>query len=83
MPEHRLRRLINQGLGHRHFSAFLNAYRVADAKQVLADPRQSDVPILTIAMDVGFQSIGPFNRAFKAATGRTPGEFRREKLADS
>jgi len=79
MPEHRLRRLINQGLGHRHFSAFLNAYRVADAKQVLADPRQSDVPILTIAMDVGFQSIGPFNRAFKADTGLTPTEFRRTR----
>ena len=77
LPEHRLRRLINQGLGHRHFSAFLNAYRIADAKQALLDPRQADVPVLTIAMDAGFQSIGPFNRAFKADTGLTPTEFRR------
>jgi len=80
LPEHRLRRLINQGLGHRHFSAFLNAYRIGDAKQALADPRQADVPVLTIAMDVGFQSIGPFNRAFKADTGLTPTEFRRSQV---
>ncbi len=79
LPEHRLRRLINQGLGHRHFSAFLNAYRIADAKRALLDPRQADVPVLTIAMDVGFQSIGPFNRAFKADTGLTPTEFRRAR----
>jgi len=79
LPEHRLRRLINQGLGHRHFSAFLNAYRIADAKQALLDPGRADVPVLTIAMDVGFQSIGPFNRAFKAETGLTPTEFRRSR----
>jgi len=39
------------------------------------------VPVLTIAMDAGFQSIGPFNRAFKAATDSTPTEFRRLALA--
>jgi len=83
LPEHRLRRLINQGLGHRHFSAFLNAYRIGDAKQALSDPRQAEVPVLTIAMDVGFQSIGPFNRAFKADTGLTPTEFRRTRIARS
>ena len=77
LPEHRLRKLINQALGHRNFNAFLNAYRIEDAKGALHDPARADVPVLTIAMDVGFQSIGPFNRAFKAATGTTPTEFRR------
>jgi len=28
-------------------------------------------------MDAGFQSLGPFNRAFKADTGMTPTEYRR------
>jgi AraC-like DNA-binding protein len=28
-------------------------------------------------MDAGFQSLGPFNRAFKATTGVTPTEYRR------
>ena len=47
----------------------------------LADPTQEAVPILTIAMDAGFQSLGPFNRAFKAQTGVTPSEFRRLQLS--
>jgi AraC-like DNA-binding protein len=77
LQEYRLRRLINQRLGYRNFNAFLNHYRLEAAKRVLADPARADVPVLTVAIDVGFQSIGPFNRAFKAATGLTPTEFRR------
>jgi len=38
---------------------------------------------LTIAMDAGFQSLGPFNRAFKAATDLTPTEFRRLAMANA
>ncbi|MEQ1754714.1 MAG: helix-turn-helix transcriptional regulator [Micropepsaceae bacterium] len=76
VPEYRLRRLINQHLGHRNFNAYLNGWRLADAKQALADPAQREVPISTIALDAGFQSLGPFNRAFKAETGLTPSEFR-------
>jgi AraC-like DNA-binding protein len=38
------------------------------------------VPVLTIAMDAGFQSIGPFNRAFRAQTAMTPTEYRRAAL---
>jgi AraC-like DNA-binding protein len=77
LPEYRLRRLINQALGHRNFNSFLNDYRIEDARLALADPGQASVPILTIAMDAGFSSLGPFNRAFKAKTGRTPSEYRR------
>lgn len=80
VPEHRLRQAINEGLGYRNFNAFLNRYRIEDARLALSDPAQREVPVLTIAMDAGFQSIGPFNRAFKAETGMTPTEFRREAL---
>ncbi|BAM92328.1 AraC family transcriptional regulator [Bradyrhizobium oligotrophicum S58] len=80
VPEYRLRQAINEGLGHRNFNAFLNRYRIDDAKAALSDPSQREVPVLTIAIDAGFQSIGPFNRAFKAATGLTPTEFRRQAL---
>jgi AraC-like DNA-binding protein len=76
LAEYRLRRLINQGLGHRNFNAFLNGYRIAEAKAALADPSQAEVPILTIALDTGFNSLGPFNRAFKAETGLTPTAYR-------
>jgi AraC-like DNA-binding protein len=81
VPEYRLRQLINEGLGHRNFNAFLNRYRTEEAKAALADPEQREVPVLTIAMDAGFQSVGPFNRAFRAATDLTPTEFRRLALA--
>ena len=77
VPEERLRRAINEGLGYRNFNAFINHYRLADAKMALSDSSQDEVPVLTIAMDAGFQSLGPFNRAFKADTGVTPTEYRR------
>jgi len=82
MPEHRLRVLINNGLGHRNFNAFVNRYRIEEAKAALADPAQIDVPVLTIALDAGFQSLAPFNRAFKADTGLTPTEFRRRAATE-
>lgn len=75
-PEYVLRRLINGRLGYRNFNAYLNAWRLAEAKAALADRAQRDVPISTIALDAGFSSLGPFNRAFKAAEGMTPSEFR-------
>ncbi len=81
LPEYRLRRLINQRLGYRNFNAFINFYRIEEAKQALADSSQADVPVLTIALDAGFQSLGPFNRAFKAETGLTPTDYRRLHLA--
>jgi len=83
VPEYRLRRLINQRLGHRNFNAYVNGFRLDEARAVLADPAQRELPVLSIALEAGFQSIGPFNRAFKGATGLTPTEYRREKLADS
>jgi AraC-like DNA-binding protein len=79
IPEYRLRRLINQRLGYRNFNVFLNEHRIAEARAALADPSQAEVPVITIAMDAGFQSLGPFNRAFKAITGVTPTEYRRLK----
>lgn len=76
-PEHQLRRLINGRMGYRNFSAFLNSHRIAAAKEQLADSVLVRTPILTIALDLGYASLGPFNRAFKESTGMTPTEFRR------
>jgi AraC-like DNA-binding protein len=76
VPEYRLRRLINQRLGRRNFSAFLNSYRVEEVMAWLADPAQAQTPITTLALDAGFSSIVSFNRAFKARTGVTPSAYR-------
>lgn len=81
VPEHQLRALINKGLGYRNFSAFLNQYRLAEAKTLLADPEQARTQILTIAMDVGYASLATFNRAFKTEEGTTPSDFRAAALA--
>lgn len=76
VPEHKLRRVINQQLGYRNFSQFLNHYRITRAQQQLADPALRDTSILTLALELGYGSIGPFNRAFREKTGLTPSQFR-------
>jgi AraC-like DNA-binding protein len=77
--EYRLRALINTKMGFRNFNDFLNRHRISDACAQLADPALAGTPILTIALNLGYGSIGPFNRAFKQATGLTPTEHRRQK----
>ncbi|SFJ61436.1 AraC family transcriptional regulator [Caulobacter sp. UNC279MFTsu5.1] len=75
-PEHRLRRLINGVLGHRNFADYVNGRRIEAAKAALASPDLALKSISTIAYDLGFASLGPFNRAFRAAAGVTPTEWR-------
>lgn len=82
-PEHRVRRLINQGLGHRNFADFVNSFRIEAARARLADPAQARTTIAAIAFDLGYGSLGPFNRAFREATGSTPTEWRRQALSAS
>ena len=79
MPEYRVRRLIHERLGHRNFNALLHQYRIREASRMLADPELDRVPILTIALTVGYRSINPFNRAFKEIHGTTPSAYRAEK----
>ena len=81
LPEHRLRRLINQHMGYRNFADFLNRYRIEEAKRLLADTENRHTQVLVIAMDLGYGSLGPFNRAFKERTGQTPTEYRRQALS--
>ena len=83
LAEYRLRRLINGALGQRNFNSYLNQFRIQAACMQLADPDKRRLPILSIALDVGFASIGPFNRAFKVQLGLTPSEFRRNKLGEN
>jgi AraC-like DNA-binding protein len=75
--EHVLRRVINHGLGFRNFNDFLHTYRLKEAAARLGDPQLRRIPVLTIALEVGYGSIGPFNRAFKERFGVTPTQYRR------
>jgi AraC-like DNA-binding protein len=76
--EHVLRRVINRGLGYRNFNDFLHAYRIREACVRLRRPEDAGLPVLTIALDVGYSTIGPFNRAFRSRIGMTPTRFRRD-----
>lgn len=73
MAEAPLRRLINQELGFRNFNDFLHHHRLGAAAPRLA---AEELPILSIALDSGYASIGPFNRAFRQRFGMTPTEYR-------
>lgn len=76
-PEYKITQCVTGPLGFRNFNQMANHFRVEEAKRRLADSAYDHLPILTIAYDCGFGSIGPFNRAFKAQTGLTPQEFRK------
>ena len=79
--EYKVRQLINDQLGFRNFNAFLNHYRVRDAQRALADPARRHRSVAEVAYEVGYRSLGPFNKAFKDATGLTPTEFRASRSA--
>jgi len=79
--EYLLRRVVNGQLGYRNFNDFLHSYRIREACTRLRSPAEARKPVLSIALDLGYNSIGPFNRAFKARTGMTPSEFRRGEPA--
>ena len=79
--EHVLRRVVNHGLGFRNFNDFLHTHRLKEAAERLGDPQLRRIPVLTIALEVGYGSIGPFNRAFKERFGMTPTEYRRQNPA--
>mgnify|MGYP006266187007 CR=1 FL=1 len=78
IPEHRLSRVINIGLGQ-SFTDLINHHRVTEAKQLLRDTTQ---PVSQIAFDVGFNSLASFNRVFKQVTDVSPTAFRRQGSDD-
>jgi AraC-like DNA-binding protein len=55
----------------------LHQYRIEDAGAVLSAKESQNLPVLTIALSVGYQSITPFNNAFRELKGVTPSEFRK------
>ncbi|NVJ98001.1 MAG: helix-turn-helix transcriptional regulator [Alphaproteobacteria bacterium] len=81
--EYLLRRVINGGLEQRNFTSFLNGYRLQEIEEALSDPARVKIPILTLALEAGFNSIGPFNRAFKDKHGITPKQYRQRALEPS
>ena len=80
VSSYRLRSFINKTLGHTNFSTYINSFRIEEIKQAFASPENDHIPILTIALNHGFNSLSPFNRAFKQVEGITPKEFRKNLM---
>ncbi len=59
----------------RSIKDYLTVKRLARARKLLAE---TTTPISDICFAAGFSDISNFNRAFKAFTGKAPGEFRRD-----
>ena len=60
-----------------NFYDFINGYRVAEAKRLLADPANSQLTILALGLQAGFNSKPTFNAVFKKKTGLTPSSWQK------
>jgi AraC-like DNA-binding protein len=76
--EHKVSRAITQALGERNFNQLVNRYRIAHACRLL-QAGDDALSVLEVSAESGFASLGPFNRAFKAAMGCTPTAYRSER----
>jgi AraC-like DNA-binding protein len=72
-----LSQAINEQEG-KNFAEFVNQYRLARAKTMLADPVHAHEKVASIAYDCGFGTVTSFNVAFKAATQMTPTQYREQ-----
>jgi AraC-like DNA-binding protein len=74
---HHLSQVINQRF-QKNYPQLINEYRVREAKRILLADGEKDPKIITIAFQVGFNTLNSFNRAFKKQVGMTPTQFRKE-----
>jgi len=74
IPEKQLSQLINKHIG-KHFFDYVNEYRINDAKALLKE--QTDLTVLEILYQIGFNSKSSFYTAFKKETLQTPLAYRK------
>lgn len=80
VPAYQLSQLINGPLGQSFFE-LINSYRVEEVKKRFFDQKYSNLTLLGIAMECGFNSKASFNRIFKQLTNQTPTEYIKTKKA--
>ena len=78
--EYLVRRAINNHMGFRNFSDFLNHYRIAETTSLLAE---TDRPVSAIGFDVGYSSLSSFYKAFKNRQTVTPKQYRLQRKVES
>ena len=75
IPVRDLSVLINHHMDQ-HFFDFVNEYRIQKAMHILKDQSKSNLTILEILYEVGFNSKSSFNTSFKKYTNLTPTAYR-------
>ncbi|MEL7311287.1 MAG: helix-turn-helix domain-containing protein [Pseudomonadota bacterium] len=75
---HQLSELVNthHAVG---FPRYVRKFKIEEACELLTN---SESTILAISMDTGFQSQSSFYAAFREVMGTSPGQYRRQKLAE-
>lgn len=70
--------VLNNYIG-KTFYDFVNDYRIEAFKRLAADPSNSSLTLLALALEAGFNSKATFNAVFKKKTGLTPSAFYKEQ----
>jgi len=69
-----LSEILNKNI-KKSFSTYVNDFKIEETQRLLVS--EPDMPIIRIALIVGFNSVRTFNRVFVKSTGCTPQKYRR------
>ena len=75
---------VLNGHAGKSFNQYVNEYRVEAVKRRMGAPAQPPLTLVGLAFECGFNSQATFQRAFRTATGQSPGEYlasRREPVS--
>lgn len=72
--------LINENLG-KNFNEYINNWRLTAFQKKAVDPQNSNITLLGLAYESGFNSKTVFNEFFKRSTGLTPRAWLKSRQA--
>ena len=72
-----LSQIVNK-VTNKNFAAYINSYRIEEAKRMILDSQFDKYSLLSIGLESGFKSKSAFYNSFKKETGSTPNVFKNE-----
>ncbi len=63
---------------YKNLTTIINYYRVEEAKLLLRNPEFENYSLVSVGLEVGFNSKSTFYNTFKKQTGLTPNEFKKQ-----